>query len=54
MSTRQGDSNEYQQHLFLWRTIDIYPFTTTQYPPYLFYCEPVWQRYVTSDKLAID
>ena len=37
-SPRQGDSNEYQRHMFLWRNKQNYPLIITKYPPYLFYC----------------
>ena len=33
-----SDSNEYPQHMFLWRTIENYLLIITKYPPYLFYC----------------
>ena len=36
---RQGDSNEYPQHSFLWRNKQNYPLIMTKYPPYLFYWE---------------
>ena len=38
-SPRRGDSNEYPQYMFLWRTIENYPSIITKYPPYLFHCE---------------
>ena len=31
-----GDSNEYPQHLFLWRNVENCPQIITKYPPYLF------------------
>ena len=31
----RGDSNEYQQHMFLWRTDENYPSIIIKYPPYL-------------------
>ena len=31
-SPRQGDSNEYTQHMFLWRNKQNYPLITTKYP----------------------
>ena len=34
----RGDSNEYPQHMFLWRNKKKYPLIITKYPPYLFYC----------------
>ena len=34
---RWGDSNEYPQHKFLWRTDEIYPSIIIKYPPYLFH-----------------
>ena len=37
-SPQQGDSNEYPQHMFLWRNKQIYPLTITKYPPYLSHC----------------
>ena len=37
-SPRRGDSNEYPQHMFLWRTIENYPLIVTKYHPYLFHC----------------
>ena len=33
---RWGDSNEYQQHMFLWRNMENYPEIVIKYPPYLF------------------
>ena len=33
----RGDSNEYQQHMFLWRIIEKYPSIIIKYTPYLFY-----------------
>ena len=40
MSTHnsRGDSNEYPQHVFLWRTDDTYPSVIIKYPPDLFFC----------------
>ena len=35
---RQGDSNEYPQHMFLWRNKQNCPLIITKYPPYLFLC----------------
>ena len=35
-SPRRGDSNEYPQHVFLWRNKQNYPITKS--PPYIFYC----------------
>ena len=35
---RRGDSNENQQHMFLWRTDENYPSIILKYPPYLFTC----------------
>ena len=32
----QGDSNEYLQHMFLWRNKQNYPLIITKYPSYLF------------------
>ena len=37
-SPRRGDSNEYPQHKFLWRTDKNYLSVITKCPPYLFYC----------------
>ena len=37
-STQRGDSNEYPQHMFLWRNKQNYPSVTIKYPPYLFFC----------------
>ena len=37
-SPRRGDSNEYPQHMFLWRTIKSCSLIIIRYPPYLFYC----------------
>ena len=31
----RGDSNEYAQHMFLWRTVENYPLIIIKYPPYL-------------------
>ena len=36
-SPRQGDSNEYQQHMFLWRTDKNYPSIISKNLPYLFF-----------------
>ena len=33
---QRGDSNEYPQHMFLWRNKQTYPLIITKYPPYLF------------------
>ena len=33
----RGDSNEYPQHIFLWRNKENYPLIITKYPPYLFH-----------------
>ena len=33
-----GDSNEYPQHTFLWRTDNHFPLIITKYPLYLFHC----------------
>ena len=38
-SPRQGDSNEYPQHMVLWRTDENYPSIIIKYPPYLFCVE---------------
>ena len=35
---RGGDSNDYPQHIFLWRNKQNYPSIITKYPPYLFHC----------------
>ena len=37
---RRGDSNEYPQHLFLWRTNENFPWIIMKYPPYLFHWIP--------------
>ena len=34
---RRGDSNEYPQHMFLWRNKENYPSIIIKYPPYLFF-----------------
>ena len=44
MGTRQNRlaesiSNEYPQHMFLWRIIENYPLIIIKYPPYLFFCD---------------
>ena len=36
-SPRQGDSNEYPQHMFLWRNKQNDPVIIPKYPPYLFH-----------------
>ena len=36
---RRGATNEYPQHMFLWRNNQNYPLIVTKYPPYLFYCK---------------
>ena len=36
--SRQGDSNEYPQHMFLSRNDENYPSIFIKYPPYLFQC----------------
>ena len=36
-SSRRGDSNEYPEHMFLWRTDENYPSIIIKYPPYLFF-----------------
>ena len=33
-SPRQSESNEYPQHMFLWRTKTNHPLIITKYPPY--------------------
>ena len=38
MSPRRDDSNEYPQHMFLWRTDKNYPSVIIKYPPYLVIC----------------
>ena len=40
-SPRRGKSNEYPQHIFLWRTTENYPLIITKYPPYLLLCAHV-------------
>ena len=32
-----GDSNEYQQCVFLWRSAEIYPLINIKYRPYLLF-----------------
>ena len=46
-SSRQGDSNEYPQHIFLLRNMKNYPSIIIKYPPYLFFCCP--EEQLTSD-----
>ena len=36
--SNRGDSNEYPQHIFLWRNKQNYPLIITKYLPYLFFC----------------
>ena len=36
-SPRQGDSNEYPQHMFSWRADEHYPSVIIKYMSYLFY-----------------
>ena len=36
-------SNEYPQHMFLWRNKQNYPSIIIKYPPYLFHCDK-WYR----------
>ena len=36
-SPQRGDSNEYPQHTFLWRTGKNYPSIIIKYPPYLLF-----------------
>ena len=38
-SPRRGDSNEYPQHMFLWRIEENYPSIIIKYPPYLAFCQ---------------
>ena len=38
----QGDSNEYPQHMFLWRTDENYPSIITKYKLYLFNCKTMF------------
>ena len=33
---QRGDSNDYPQHMFLWRTVDNYALLIINYPPHLF------------------
>ena len=33
------DSDEYPQHMFLWKTIKNYPLIITKNPLYLFHCD---------------
>ena len=35
-SPRRADSNEYPQHMFLWRNKENYPLIITKYPSHLF------------------
>ena len=37
IKTYAGDSNEYPQHMFLWRTDENYFSIIIRYPPYLFF-----------------
>ena len=37
VGTHRGDSNEYPQHMFLWRNKQNHPLIITTYPPYLFH-----------------
>ena len=48
MGTRRSDSNEYPQHMFLWRNVENYPSIITKYPPYLFH----WILFRTFTQLA--
>ena len=41
-SPRQGDSNGYPKHMFLWRTDENYPSIIIEYPSYLFFCKLLW------------
>ena len=41
-SPRRGDSNEYPQDMFLWRTDENYPSIIIKYPPYLFHWINTW------------
>ena len=41
----QGDSNEYPQHMFLWRNKQNYHLVITKYPPYLFHCLSSYSLY---------
>ena len=41
-SPRRGDSNEYPQHTFLWRSKQKHPSIITKYPPYLFHWVHNW------------
>ena len=45
-----GDSNEYPQHMFLWRTGENYPSLIIKYPPYLFYWSHLVKWFVQSEK----
>ena len=38
----RGDSNEYLQHMLLWRTFNNYPLVIIKYPPYLFHWTASW------------
>ena len=46
----RGDSNEYPQHMFLWRTKENYPLIITKYPPYLFHWKPSYLLEPPHDK----
>ena len=41
----RGDSNEYPQHMFLWRNKQNYPLIITKYPSYLFHLQTTGRRH---------
>ena len=49
-----GDSNEYPQHMFLWRTGENYPSVIIKYPPYLFYWSHLVKWVVQSEKVNMN
>ena len=43
---QRGDSNEYPQHMFLWRNKQNYPIIITKYPSYLIICSTDLDSYI--------
>ena len=44
---RRGNSHEYPQHTFLWRTMENYPLIIIKHPPCLFHCNfDTWQNWI--------
>ena len=43
-SSRRGDSNEYSQHIFLWRNKQNYPLVLIKYPSYMYLF--FWKSYI--------